>query len=178
MSFWTGVRRRLRTPVARVGLGLFAFGTGAVALWPPPTSVFAPEKALAFTAAISAWLFAELFPESENSNEPRKILDSHDIEFGERLRAVTTDDFLTFLDEHDFGGSFRGDQSKPIYELTYLLSRTSSAFNDADLQEALEAMKKVADEFAQMCEQSTAHCVRVRRWMLDLTLSIENNRGE
>jgi hypothetical protein len=122
----------------------------AIGLWPDPSSVFDPKKAGAFITALALWLFAELFPQSEASATPIAGLDPHDLELGKKLRAIATDDFIRFLDEHDFGGSYRGSNAMPLNDLADTLRSASSAFNDSELESALGVIKTEAFAFARM----------------------------
>lgn len=146
---WTSVRDKLRTPVARIGFGLAAMLALAIGLWPDPSSVFDPAKAGAFITALALWLFAELFPEAEPS-VPAVRFDAHDLELGKKLRAIATDDFIRFLDEHDFGGSYRGSNAMPLNDLVDTLRSASCAFNDSELESALWPVKTEALAFARM----------------------------
>jgi hypothetical protein len=137
-------------------LGLFALGTGAVGLWPSSSYVFDPAKGLTFAAALGAWLFAELFPEVRSSSSDPAGLDAHDTQFAKRLRTIATDDFLRFLDENDFGNSFRDKDMVPGYELPEFLRNASSAFNNQRLQSQLVVVRKEAEEFAHIIAYGSA----------------------
>jgi hypothetical protein len=122
----------------------------AIGLWPDSNSVFDPAKAGAFVTALAIWLFAELFPTAEPSTLGAARLDLHDLELGKKLRAIATDDFIRFLDEHDFGGSYRGSNAMPLYNLADALRSASCAFNDPELESALALLKNEALAFASM----------------------------
>ena len=147
---WPSVRDKLRTPVARIGLGLAAMLALAIGLWPDPSSIFDPAKAGAFVTAMALWLFAELFPRAEPSAPAAAGLDPHDLELGKKLRAIAADDFIRFLDEDDFGGSYRGSNAMPLNDLVDTLRSASCAFNDSELESALGPVKTEAFAFARM----------------------------
>jgi hypothetical protein len=111
--------------------------------------LFDPAKAGAFVTALALWLFAELFPLPPASTHAA-ALDAHDLELGKKLRGIATDDFIRFLDEHDFGVSFRDSNTAPLYELADVVRNASSAFNNAQLQAALEATKIEAIALSRM----------------------------
>lgn len=150
MSYWKRVREALRHPLTRVGLGLFALGTAGVGLWPVAGSEFDPEKTLAFLAALCAWLYAELFSggDAPNADVPAELV-PHDRELAARISVTATDGFIRFLEEHDFGGSWRREWADPIYELTHFLGSAMAEFNDVELQDQLTKVRKSTEVLAK-----------------------------
>lgn len=112
--------------------------TGAILFWPEPVPAFDPEKAFGFIAAVAVWLFAEFFPEGKEAPAAGNRLSVHDTEFASCFGGVASDEFLRFLDEHDFGGSFHERDTKPLYAIEDMLRNASSEFDDSALQEQLD----------------------------------------
>lgn len=151
MSLWLNFRRTVKTPLARVGLGLFTLGTAGVGLWPTAGAEFDPEKFLAFVAALGVWLFAELFPE-ESVDRPHHHaeLSKHDRQLAHLITKHATDGFVLFLERHDFGASWLKEWTAPLYELLYLFENPTTEFDDEDLQAKL---KKVEDATTQVARK-------------------------
>lgn len=138
----------------RAGLGLSTMGAGAILFWPATVPPFDPEKALAFVAALAVWLFAEFYSEntkevSPDSTRAKPKLDDHDLALGNRIANIAHDDFVRFLLEHDFGGSFFDKDTKPLYQLDDMLRNVSSSFNDEMLENKLSVIKVIANKLSK-----------------------------
>lgn len=102
----SGIRDRLHSAEGRVVAGATLIAALVVGLWPDPNRPFDPEKAGAILVAVVLWLYAEL----GGAPSPSKL----DIELHRRIKEVMDDSALTFLRDHDFGGSLRDSQTQPI----------------------------------------------------------------
>jgi hypothetical protein len=129
MSFWVGVQRNLRTPIARVGLGGAAMIALAVGLWPIPGAEFSPDKAAAFAVPLFTWLYAELFTEPS-------ALAPHDQELASRVYAAMPDNGIRYLQEHDFGASWLNARISPVFDLADLAHNPTSEFENKEIQAA------------------------------------------
>jgi len=143
VSLWSDVRQRLKTPVARVGLGLATIIALAVGLWPAPSATFDPEKASVFVTALAVWLYAEIFADEGG-------IDAHDKELADRIYSTMRDDDVRFLREHDFGGSWLKRDLDPLYNLAHLAESVNSEFNDPKVQSSFASVAKTARRFATM----------------------------
>ena len=111
----------------------------AVGLWPEPDAKFSAEKAAAFVGPLFIWLYAELFTE-------QKSLSQHDRELASRIYQVMSDNNVRFLQEHNFGASWRNNQVSPIYELADLAHNPMSEFTDRGIQKAFSRLRPKVDE--------------------------------
>lgn len=146
----------------------------AIGLWPEPSSTFDPTKAGAFVTSFGLWLFAELFPTNDVSVSADAALDAHDLELAKKLRMIVSDDFIRFLEEHDFWHSYRGSNVAPLNGLVDTLQSASCAFNDPELESALETAKPAALAFARMLSRGAW----LKHWKSDLFTMIPDDEPE
>lgn len=144
--------RPLLRSLTRVGTGLAAMGAGAVLFWPDPVPPFDPEKALGFGTALLIWLYAEFFGadtgSADNAQETAPTLSEHDVAVGKRLYAMAGDSHITFLRQHDFGGSWRKEWADPIYDLAHELEKVAFEFNDQELQAQATRVRETSNALA------------------------------
>jgi len=145
MNTWDSVRKKLKTPLGRVGLGTVALGWGAVALWPTKGAIFDPEKALVFVIAVGGWLYAELFPEADEGGSTQ--LSAHDQELAAQTYTAMPDHAVRFLRDHDFGNSWVKQQLDPVYRLADLADNPTSEFTDGDVQEQFVDLSRAIGAF-------------------------------
>lgn len=159
MTARNGVRRlldRFSSPLGRIGLGIIALGTIALGLLPTAGATFDPEKSFAAAVAVVAWLFSEVTSAVRHPAERSNQLGSHDLDLGTRLRSIATDDFMRFLDEHDFGGSFRDAEALRIHDLADFSRYASSEFDDPTLQAAWLLASKECAELSRLIAYGSA----------------------
>ncbi|MEO1475273.1 MAG: hypothetical protein AAFS13_02740 [Pseudomonadota bacterium] len=120
-------------------------GAGAVALWPPATYTFDPAKALGFAVPLAAWVFAELFPEpsddAELATDEPQSMHPHDQALANILFTKADGNFVRFLSDHDFGGTWQRDNMQPAFALEDFLNDPNSVFEDAYLNDVLASLK-------------------------------------
>jgi len=164
-----------------VGLGLSAFGAGAVALWPPIDSVFDPAKALAFAVPFGAWLFAELFSAPiEKAVSEKDVPDEllpHDIALAERLFAKADGEFVRFLKDHHFGASWHRSKTRPAFDLEDLLGDPNCVFEDQQLEAGLAVVRTKTDDFVEVIA-TYGGPIRGHTDLFDMIPYREKERGE
>lgn len=140
-----GLKQTLRHPLTSVGLGLSAIATTAIGLWPPKGTEFDPEKAFAFASALCLWMYSEIFVEkSDNSNHDEK-LSEHDTSVGEEFCEIANDNFVDFLESHEFGLSWWNEYATPIYDISRFSKDPKHSFQDEQLSEQLEVIVRLAN---------------------------------
>ena len=142
---------RLRSPLVRVGFGLSAIGALCVGLWPTAEVVLDPEKCFAFAAALLAWLFVEIYPEvssaSPRPDDLSRSITPHDTDLAAELIGIANGNFVRFLEEHEFGSTWRKTSADPAYDLEDFLNDTNSVFEDKILNSNLMNVKMANDVF-------------------------------
>ena len=134
----------------RIGLGAASISACAVFFW-NDYFLFDLEKFVAFVTAVAVWIFFEISSERRDSEKTANALETlgnHDTNLIGKIYTIANDDYVRFLEGHDFGGSFFDDQFKPTYDLDELGNKASSQFNDENLAASFASLHSKARQLA------------------------------
>jgi hypothetical protein len=115
--------------------GRIVAGIGMVAalvngLSPDQSRQFDAGKAATVLVAVVVWLYSELAGASQPSNV--------DVELYRRIKELMNDEALTFLKDHDFGGSLHDSKTSPVGEICSWHG-ANNEFRDSKIQKAWQA---------------------------------------
>lgn len=127
--------------LARLGLGLGAFVALAVFLWPVDFHTLDPVLGGAFLTAFVLWLVAEIRSLKRRPPHP------HDSQFIQELRSLITLDAVRYLQQQDFGSTYRNDLLDGFWRVDFEAQAVGYGPHDPILRRKFTAFKQKLNEF-------------------------------
>lgn len=126
-------------------------------LWNPAGWTFEWEPVVAFTLTLASFIAADLHDSSSVIGEAKKQGHPNDVTLAWKLlEALPSNGIIKFLKEHDFLGSFRSEEIRPLNQFLYEWDNPEHEFLDSELESYRKALLKRAGEFSMNVAKYTS----------------------